>query len=238
MSDIYDQDGLRSVHNHEFMLDNDFLRAYTRGVRAVGIDYRWHWRVHTGLWAASVAAKLSGDFVECGVNRGFMSTAIMEFLDWNTLGRDFYLLDTFHGVDLRFISADDVKIGVVERNRRDIESGFYTFDVDAVRKNFAEWQRAKIIVGSIPETLPQVLSERIAFIHLDLNCSQPEVAAADFFWDKLVPGGLILLDDYAYVGYRSQKIGMDSFAKSKSLSILSLPTGQGLLIKPSVCQGG
>lgn len=233
MNVIYDQDGLRSVHNHEFVDDFDFQRAYARGMQAVGMDYRWHWRVHRGLWAASVAVKLPGDFVECGVNRGFMSSAIMEYLDWNALNRDFYLLDTFQGIDSRFLSDEDIKIGVVERNSRDIQSGFYTFDVEAVRKNFAEWQRVKIVVGPIPETLTQVQSGQIAFIHMDLNCSQPEVAAAEYFWDKLVPGGVILMDDYAYVGYRSQKLGMDAFAKSRSVSILSLPTGQGLLIKPT-----
>ena len=48
---VYDQDGLRSIHNHEFMDDPAFRKAYERGVRAAGDDYRWHWRVHIGLWA-------------------------------------------------------------------------------------------------------------------------------------------------------------------------------------------
>ena len=47
---------------------------------AAGRDYRWHWRVHVGLWTATSALKLAGDFVECGVNRGFMSSAIMHLL--------------------------------------------------------------------------------------------------------------------------------------------------------------
>jgi hypothetical protein len=41
-----------------------------------------------------------------------------------------------------------------------------------------------------------------------------------------------LLDDYAYHGYRQQKLGMDRFAASRGVQVLSLPTGQGLLIKP------
>jgi hypothetical protein len=64
-----------------------------------------------------------------------------------------------------------------------------------------------------------------------MNCSPPEVAAAHFFWDRLVPGAFVLLDDYAYHGYRSQKVAMDDFASEKRHNILSLPTGQGLLIK-------
>ncbi len=233
MDEIYDQDGLRSVHNHEFMVDADFQRAYARGVRAVGVDYHWHWRVHTGLWAASLASHLAGDFVECGVNKGFMSSAIMELLDWNSQGRVFYLLDTFQGVDERYLSQADLDVGVIERNRRDIVSGFYTFDVESVKRNFVQWHGVKLIVGPIPETLPQIDASEIAFVHLDLNCSLPEVAAAECLWDRVVPGGVILMDDYGYIGYRSQKLGMDKFARSKGLQILSLPTGQGLLIKPA-----
>jgi hypothetical protein len=35
---VYDQDGLRSVHNHEFMNDVAFQAAYARGVKAAGMD--------------------------------------------------------------------------------------------------------------------------------------------------------------------------------------------------------
>ena len=72
----------------------------------------------------------------------------------------------------------------MERNSRDIESGFYTFDIDSVRTNFSEWKNIKIIVGAIPETLPAIKSKRVAFLHLDLNCSPPEVAAIEALWDR------------------------------------------------------
>jgi len=228
----YDQDGLRSVHNHDFMSDPAFVRAYQRGVRAVGSDYNWHWRVHVGLWAARTAARLPGDFVECGTNRGFLSSAIMDDLDWTTTGRRFYLLDTFGGLDERYVSAEEKRGGVLERNRRELENGFYTTNVEAVRANFAEWENVRIIVGAIPETLGQIDTQRIAFLHIDMNCSPPEVAAIRHLWDRLTPGAPVLLDDYAYLGYEWQKIGMDGFAAERGLSVLSLPTGQGLLIRP------
>lgn len=235
---IYEQDGLRSIHNHEFMDDPVFQAAYARGVQAAGTDYQWHWRVHVGLWAARMAANLPGDFAEFGVNRGFMSSAIMHMLDWNETGRKFYLLDTFCGIDERFISNEDRDVGVIERNDRDIASGFYTFDVESVARNYSEWDNAIIIPGSVPETLVRIDSDEFAFAHIDMNCSPPEVAAAEFLWDRMVPGGVILLDDYAYSGYRSQKLAMDAFAKSKAVQVLSLPTGQGLIIKPAVVVPG
>ena len=153
---VYHQDGLHSIHNHEFMENERFRRAYTRGLKAAGADYNWHWRVHVGLWAASCAIRLPGDFVECGVNRGFLASAIMDLLDWNTTGRCFYLMDTFSGLDEKYITEDERAAGVLERNKAEIERGFYTFDIEEVNRNFAEWPNVKIIAGSIPETLSQV----------------------------------------------------------------------------------
>ena len=229
---VYDQDGLRSIHNHEFMDDPGFQKAYERGVRAAGDDYRWHWRVHVGLWAAANSAQLEGDFVECGVNRGFLSSAIMDYLNWDSLGKHFYLLDTFRGLDERFVSPADRASGAMEKNAKSLASGFYAQGIEEVRANFSQWKNVSLIEGSIPETLPQVRAEKIAYLHLDMNCSQPEVAAIQFFWERLVPGAYVLLDDYAYYGYLSQKLAMDQFAQEKRIKILSLPTGQGLLVKP------
>jgi hypothetical protein len=230
---VYDQDGLRSIHNHEFMDDPAFRKAYNRGIRAAGgEDYQWHWRVHVGLWTAACAARLEGDFVECGVNRGFLSSVIMDYLDWNSLGKHFYLLDTFRGMDDRFVSSGDKASGAAEKNRMHLATGFYVQGVEEVRANFSQWKNLSLIEGTIPETLPQVHAKKITYLHLDTNCSPPEIAAIEFFWERLVPGAFVLLDDYAYCGYLSQKIAMDQFAQGKGINILSLPTGQGLLVKP------
>jgi len=230
---VYDQDGLRSIHNHEFMDDPAFRKAYERGVRAAGgEDYRWHWRVHVGLWAAASAARLEGDFVECGVNRGFLASAIMDYLDWDSLGKHFYLLDTFRGMDERFVSPEDRASGAAEKNRMHLATGFYVQGIGGVRANFSQWKNVSLIEGSIPETLRQVRAEKIAYLHLDMNCSPPEIAAIEFFWERLVSGAFVLFDDYAFSGCRSQKIAADRFAQEKGIKILSLPTGQGLLVKP------
>ena len=226
--EAYDQDKLYTFHNHDFMTDPAFVRAYQRGVLAADDDYHWHWRVHVGRWAASGAAKLAGDFVECGVNRGFLASAIMEHLQRDGLGKTFYLMDTFSGIDARFITAEERAGGILERNR----SEFYTTSLDTVQKNFAEWEKVQIIAGAIPETLAAVTAERIAYLHLDMNCTPPEVAAFEHFWHRLVPGAFVLLNDCAYKGFEPQKIAMDGAARAVDVQIMSLPTGQGLMIKP------
>ncbi|TLP57475.1 MULTISPECIES: class I SAM-dependent methyltransferase [Pseudomonas] len=230
---LYQFDGLASKHNHDFMSDPRFIKAYARGVKAArGADYKWYWRVHMGLWAARTAARHEGDFVECGVNYGVLSSAIMEDLDWNNCSRKFYLLDTYAGVDDRYLSDQEKISGATEKNRKLIANGFYTSNIDSVRENFAEWPNAVIVQGSIPDTLVEIKSSQIAFLHIDLNCTLPEVAAIEHLWERLVPGAVVLLDDYAYYGYHPQKEGMDEWASRANIAIASLPTGQGLLIKP------
>lgn len=229
--DVFDFDGLKSVHNHDFMEDPQFMSAYERGMKATGTNYQWYWRVHIGLWAAATAIKLDGDFVECGVNRGFLSSAIMHRLNWDTTGRIFYLLDTFAGIDLKYLNHSELDAGIRERNQNDLNSGFYTQNLKGVIDNFSEWHNKKIMVGSIPDTLPQIASKKIAFLHLDLNCTQPEVDTIEYLWDRLCCGAVILLDDYAYVGYHPQKVGMDAWAAKRNVAIASLPSGQGLIIR-------
>jgi hypothetical protein len=229
---IYDQDGLRSQHNHEFMNDAGFQTAYARGIQATGMDYCWHWRAYIGLWTARCALKLPGDFVECGVAKGFLSSAIMKFLDWDKTGRQFYLLDTFSGIDERYVTAEELAEGALAKNKHLIEIGLYPTSADAVIANFSEWKNSKVIVGPVPETLDQIRSTCLAYLHLDMNCAPPEIAAITFLWDRLTDGAFVLLDDYAYDGYRRQKSAMDAFAATKDIAVLSLPTGQGLIIKP------
>ncbi len=89
-----------------------------------------------------------------------------------------------------------------------------------------------IVKGDIPESLSEIKSEKISLLSIDLNCAAPEIAAAEFFWDKLVSGAAIVLDDYGWAKHIVQKHAFDAFAERKKVAILSLPTGQGLIIKP------
>ncbi len=229
--EAYDQDGLRSYHNHDFVDDPVFRRAYARGCKAAA-DYNWHWRVHIGLWAAQTASKLPGAFVELGVNRGFMSSAIMEYLDWDSRDKTFFLLDTFAGLDVRYVSDADRACGALEKNADALNRGLYVKGVQSVAANFSQWRNVWLVPGSVPDTLAQIDAREIAFMHIDMNCSPPEVAAVTALWDRLVPGAIVLLDDYAYSGYESQKHDMDAVTAARGVSIVSLPTGQGLFIKP------
>jgi hypothetical protein len=130
------------------------------------------------------------------------------------------------------ISLEDRRRGAIERNESALENGFYVRGVESAKTNFAQWNNTRIIQGNVPETLDQVESPEIAYLHLDMNCTPPEVAALNGFWDRLLPGAIVLFDDYAFRGCESQKHAMDAIGDGLGVKVASLPTGQGLLIKP------
>jgi hypothetical protein len=83
IQELYKFDGLHTVHNARFREDPRFQAAWEGAFQATGsVDPGSAWRIHVGLWAASIASRVPGDFVECGVNAGFLSSAILRYLDW------------------------------------------------------------------------------------------------------------------------------------------------------------
>jgi hypothetical protein len=221
----YAEDGLFTIHDDGFRNDPGFREAYARGIEAgQGVDPHFEWRIHIALWAAATALGVPGDFIECGVNAGFTSSAIMRALDWAKQPRRYYLVDTFKGPVMEQTSPADR-----DRVRSLLDAGAYVTDLDRVRANFAEWPNAVVVQGAVPEVLPGVPAERIAFLHIDMNAPAPECAALEYFWSKLSPGAVVLLDDYVRCEYPDLKGAFDATARQLQARILSLPTGQGLI---------
>lgn len=230
--ECYACDSLFTTNNDAFRDAPLFKAAYDRGVQASGgFDPQIEWRVHVALWAARAACGVPGDFVECGVNAGFVSSAIMQRLDWGRVGKRFYLIDTFSGPVLAQYSEEEVALGRVQAAEEAMAKGGYVTSLERVRANYAEWPNVEIVQGVVPEVLPALGIERVAFLHLDMNCAYPERAALEHFWDRLSPHALVLLDDYAYFGHNGLGQAIDSAAAALGTEVLSLPTGQGLMVK-------
>jgi len=228
----YASDGLITIHRDRFRETASFRAAYARGLAAgSGVDPHFEWRVHVALWAARTSVRVPGDFVECGVNAGIVSSAIMHHLRFGTLDRRFYLVDTFGGPPLDQYSEAEVRDGRRRVAEAALEAGAYVVDVERVRANFAEWPNAVVIQGRVPDVLASVKAREVAFLHLDMNSALPERAALEFFWDRLSPGAIVLLDDYAYRGHEQQALAIDEVASAHGADVLALPTGQGLIVR-------
>tara|TARA_R110000868_G_scaffold32825_8_gene119655 strand:+ start:467 stop:1258 length:792 start_codon:yes stop_codon:yes gene_type:complete len=225
----YCQDGLATWHNADFMREERFAKAYDSGVSA-SPGKTVHWRIHVGIWAASRALQIEGDFVECGVFTGDLSKAICEYFDFGAIAdRQMYLLDTYEGmVEEQYIEEEINYLSATGRPTNAYPEDYF----HSTRERFKCYSNVTLIKGKVPDTLQKVPSEKVAYLHIDMNCVIPEIAAGDFFWPKLSSGAFILLDDYGWGAHWPQKLAWDKFAKERSVMILSLPTGQGLIVKP------
>lgn len=215
----YDEDGLTTVNAAPFLQDSDFQRAYSAG-DATG---SWgasslRWRAHVLLWGAGQALEVPGDFVECGVNRGGMSMALVQRYQWKSVEKTLFLLDTFEGFDERYPPNNQKNWG-------------YTKTYDEVCERFRPFDNVEVIRGPVPDTLGQLTKDKFAFIHIDMNCVLPEKEALEYFWPKLSPGGVLILDDYGFKGHEDQQQMHEEFARANGFRILALPTGQGLAVK-------
>jgi len=152
----------------------------------------------------------------------------MAYLDWNRIDRRFFLFDTFTGIDEQIVSDEEVASGNLGFFREMHKEDIY----DDVVRNFAEFKNVEIIRGSVPSTLSAVDIRSVAYLSIDMNNVTPEIAAINHFWDKLQPGAPVLLDDYGFVRYETQKRAFDAWAAQRGVEILAIPTGQGLIIKP------
>lgn len=222
----YQEDGLGTTHNCDFMKDELFIKSFNLGVSTRawgGKNAENHWRMYVVCWAANHAKHLEGDFVECGVNTGGYSRAIINYVDFKNMKKKFYLLDTFCGLSEKYISEEEKKLGR--------KAGGYEECYESVKETFKDFNNVEIIRGTVPDTLPQVKAKKVSYLSLDMNCKIPEIAAAEFFWYKMVSGAVIVLDDYGFNGHIEQKHAFDDFASRKGVQVLSLPTGQGLIFK-------
>lgn len=221
----YNQDGLASKHNCDFMKDARFVKAYAAG-KATGSwgDSDIHWRAHVVCWAAQKGMVLEGDFVECGVNKGGLASVVLHYTELYKTSRKFYLLDTYNGLVDRYLSK--------EEKERDAHAVGYEECYEAVKRTFSDFSNVVVVKGAVPETLKEVTAKKIAFLSIDMNCVEPEIAAAEYFWDRLSSGAVVVLDDYGWSGHILQKEAFDLFAAARGVQVLSLPTGQGVIIKP------
>jgi hypothetical protein len=232
----YDHDGMRLYGKSVvWMQEEAFVRAYHAGmdsghkiVRPAGSRENIHieWRIHILCWAARHARHLPGDFVECGVNTGIFSLAVCHYIDFNSTGKTFYLFDTFNGI------PEDQMLPTERPYRIPENQAMYEECYETALRNFAPFPRARLVRGKVPDTLSQVAIDKVCYLSLDMNIAAPEIAAIEFFWDKLVSGGVVVLDDYGWQHYSEQQRALDAFATRKGVAIATLPTGQGLLLKP------
>ncbi len=187
------------------------------------------WRLNTLCWAAQCALRVGGDFVECGVFKGDMAWVIGEVVGAANIPQ-FYLFDSFEGFSPQYSSAEDFPelSGFLEfANQVYRQKGMYEY----VRDRFAGNPNFRVIKGFLPEALEGNTPQKIGYLHVDLNSPRAEIAVLEKLFDLVVPGGMVVFDDYGWEVFHKQKEAEDEFMRARGYEILELPSGQGLVAK-------
>lgn len=233
----YNSDGMRLTGKGlNFLRDEKFIRSYSIGMGTkhrfgrspgdetsnAGIEYR----VYVAVWAAQLCSALKGNFAEFGVNTGITSHAICNYLDFKSLEKSFFLFDTFDG-----IPEDMASPGESLENVRQMNELYYRECFEEVRQSFSPYPNVKLIRGRVPESLSTVDVGELSFCHIDMNIAYPEGEALKYVFPRLVVGGVILFDDYGWISHNHQRETVDSICTNFGVTILELPTGQGMIFK-------
>lgn len=224
----YADNQLISRHNADFQQDERFQAAYQFAARVTG-QSRPAWSAYVLLWAAQQAARVPGEFVECGTARGFAAASILSVVDLAALGKRMYLFDSWEGLLTEQLTPQEQ--AVLYRGRLDQVNREYSGYFEDVRAAFAPFPRVTLVKGYVPQSFAQAEIPQAAFLHIDLNAMRPEVESLRHFWPRLSPGAWVVLDDYGQPGRGEQKRGMDELARELGCEIFSSPTGQGLIVK-------
>jgi O-methyltransferase len=178
-------------------------------------------RCYILLSLAKHALLLSGDFAECGVCRGGTALLLSRIVQRTTSDQWLYLFDSFEGLGSADLDHDNY-----------YKAGDFAFpNVEAVQALLAECERFHIIKGWIPETLTQVGNKQFAFVHIDVDLYRTALECCEFFYPRMVCGGVMVFDDYGFPACRGEKDAVDEFFARRLEKPIVLPTGQAILIK-------
>lgn len=174
------------------------------------------------LYAIKFAQIKNFNFVECGVGDGVSALFALTEIS-NKLKNNFkmHLYDGWTSMNKNYLLDSE----------SDNEGRYYDLSIDRTKHNLIKFEQNTIFhQGSIPDTFTRSSPppESIVYLHIDLNSSEPTLAALDFFFPKLVHGGIIIFDDYGWDGYPETKLVIDKFFSDKRGILLKSPTGQAI----------
>jgi hypothetical protein len=161
---------------------------------------------------------LAGDIVELGVFKGSGMSTFIKFLEIfcthsNKKVIGFDLFDADNTVIDHFKSGDTMKTvyGKTDNN---------LLSLTEVNKNLSicnpDQSKFILIKGDVCLTTKQFADEnpgfRIGLLYIDLDLDEPVYESLKNLWDKILPGGYIIFDEYEYHKF-DESNGVDRFLK-------------------------
>ncbi len=205
-----------SEFGRNFLYDDDFIRLYER-FEHTG-NYHSLDRKYTLDQLTKLSSPLPGDTAECGAYKGASSYLICRRnLEHK---KAHHIFDSFEGLS-----------DPMEEDGGYWKKGDLFCSEHVLRENLKEFTAVNYYQGWIPERFSEVAALEFSFVHLDIDLYQPTVDSLRFFYQRMVPGGIILCDDYGFISCPGAKKAMDAFFSDKPETIVALSTGQGFVVK-------
>lgn len=202
-------------------LDKTFINTFLHVYPATVIDiYRLY-----ELWTAvGQSAKLKeGDIIDIGTWRGGSGVLMAKKAMLDQIDCSVYLCDTFKGI---------VKAGEHDSKNRNATYANTTVEmVEALAKN-AELNNIKILEGIFPdETGRDVEDCKFRFCHIDTDTYQSSHDIMEWIWERLIPGGIVIEDDYGFEHYEGITKHVNEQMKLKDRVVFYNLNGHSIMVK-------
>ena len=139
-----------------------------------------------------------GDLVECGVWRGGGCIFMAGYLKAHEMQeRRVVLADSFEGLP-KPQHTQDMKLDLSKEHFPEL-----AVDLDTVRRNFEAYEllgdNIVFLKGWFKDTLPNAPVEEIGLLRLDGDLYQSTIECLESLYDKVVPGGVVIVDDWGAI---------------------------------------
>ncbi|MCF8494174.1 MAG: TylF/MycF family methyltransferase [Rickettsiaceae bacterium] len=166
-----------------------------------------------------------GDIIELGVFKGSGMVGwlkILKILGMNNkkvLGFDIFDQDTL----VKNINTSDSEVMRSLFAERNFDAENYDIYLNEVL-TMVGFSNFSIIKGDVFDTVPKFLEHnpgfRASVINFDLDTDEPTYKCMDLLWDRLVPGGVMVFDEYA-VNEWTESNAVDRFIAQKRVRLLN-----------------
>jgi len=183
------------------------------------------WRHYILCWSTSFVKNnedKNNVFVECGVADGMSAFYFIKSL-FDIKDKSIYLYDSWSKMEKHNLtSSEENSVGKYDYLK-----------IENTKKNLSEFQENIIFnKGMINDDFEKFTNpKKLCWLSIDLNSSIATAKCLNFFYERIIKNGIIILDDYGSVGYTDTRKAVDKFFNSKKENILQLPTGQAIIVK-------
>lgn len=197
-------------------VEGKFLRDFSDFYDNIVGNFAWPWepkneRLYIAWFYSKALEDLNGDFVECGVFAGETS-----FFMAKNCKTNLHLFDSWEGVT-DFTEHD---------NEFYRENPFRT-DIESAQKTMAQFENVIFHHGPVPHEFDTV--SQISFLHIDLDNYSPTKLTLEQMWDKVVEGGVVMVDFHDSFASGAEKATRDFFDGLRDITVLA--TGKAVIVK-------